>query len=104
MCPNREISMGLACVIPSLGLWTSISALGMCRAVTLGLVFDFVANFHGSPSHGFSPFHILPQPKPFHRQRREGCPSRANEVLATLATGLHLRPGLLRGEERPELQ
>ena len=25
MCPNREILMGPACVIPSLGLWTSIS-------------------------------------------------------------------------------
>ena len=40
-CPNREILMGLACVIPSLGLWTSISA---AAAVPLGFgVFDFVA-------------------------------------------------------------
>ena len=27
VCPNREILMGPACVIPSLGLWTSISPL-----------------------------------------------------------------------------
>ena len=32
VCPNREILMGPACVIPSLGLWTSISGPG-CRAV-----------------------------------------------------------------------
>ena len=34
--------MGPGCVIPSLGLWTSISAPGV-PAVPLGLVFDFVA-------------------------------------------------------------
>ena len=28
VCPNREILMGPAGVIPSLGLWTSISAPG----------------------------------------------------------------------------
>ena len=43
MCPNREILMGPACVIPSLGLWTSISAPGVPPPCPLGLVFDFVA-------------------------------------------------------------
>ena len=40
---DQEILMGPACVIPSLGLWTSISALGCRAAVPLGLVLDFVA-------------------------------------------------------------
>ena len=39
MCPNREILMGLGCVIPSLGLWTSISPPGgVRRALALGVV------------------------------------------------------------------
>ena len=42
VCPNREILMGPGCVIPSLGLWTSISPPGVPRAL-VGLVFDFVA-------------------------------------------------------------
>ena len=33
MCPNREILMGPGCVIPSLGLWTSISPPGGGRAL-----------------------------------------------------------------------
>ena len=44
MCPNREILMGPGCVIPSLGLWTSISPPGGGRAL-VGLVFDFVAKW-----------------------------------------------------------
>ena len=38
MCPNREILMGPGCVIPSLGLWTSISGPGGCRRRALGVV------------------------------------------------------------------
>ena len=38
-CPNREILMGSGCVIPSLGLWTSISPPGgVRRALALGVV------------------------------------------------------------------
>jgi hypothetical protein len=36
--------MGPGCVIPSLGLWTSISPPGVPRAL-VGLVFDFVAKW-----------------------------------------------------------
>ena len=39
---NREILVVPGCVIPSLGLWTSISPPGVPRAL-VGLVFDFVA-------------------------------------------------------------
>ena len=35
VCPNREILMGPACVIPSLGLWTSISPPVVRRALRL---------------------------------------------------------------------
>ena len=39
MYPNREILMGPGCVIPSLGLWTSISPPGgVPRALALGVV------------------------------------------------------------------
>ena len=48
MYPNQEILMGPGCVIPSLGLWTSISAPGGVpppRRALVGLVFDFVAKW-----------------------------------------------------------
>ena len=45
MCPNREILMGPASVIPSLGLWTSISGPGGVPRALVGLVFDFVAKW-----------------------------------------------------------
>ena len=50
MYPNREILMGPGCVIPSLGLWTSISGQGGVPRALVGLVFDFVAKWKKSGS------------------------------------------------------
>ena len=72
MSPNREISMAPACVMLSLGLWTSISAPVPCvSGVPLGLVHMKVVEMlpkvvlRGRGASVVPPAHVLDTPDGF---------------------------------------